>query len=129
MYSTGLATFLHVRITARPIERLINLLFNRPQGEKYVMQPREVVSGNGVAGICCPLHPGNISKPTNPPIRLRQCGTRRVTFSEFSYQIKPSIPIRADRRLSSRYVEFHLRRMKFAFLCLSLPFSGLFRRS
>jgi hypothetical protein len=37
-------TFLHVRITARPIDPLVNSLFNRPQGEKYVMQPHEEVS-------------------------------------------------------------------------------------
>jgi hypothetical protein len=37
-------TFLHVRITARPIDPLVNSLFNRPQREKYVMQPREEVS-------------------------------------------------------------------------------------
>jgi hypothetical protein len=48
------------------------------------MQPREVVSGSGVAGICCPSRASNIFKSTNPPIRFRPCGAGRFAFSEVS---------------------------------------------
>jgi hypothetical protein len=44
-------TFLHIRITARPINPLVNSLSNRPQREKYRMQPRGVVSDRSLSHV------------------------------------------------------------------------------
>jgi hypothetical protein len=67
-------TFLHVRIMARPIDSLVNSLFNRPQGEKYVMRPSGVVSE---ARMHCPARPHNIQILTDSP-------TKKAVISEDS---------------------------------------------
>jgi hypothetical protein len=69
---------------ARPVAPLVSSLSNRPQGEKYALQPRGVASGRYLSTVlflsCYPWHPDNIFNSTNSP-------TMEVSFDRTKFPL------------------------------------------
>lgn len=98
---------------AGPIALLVSSLFNRPQGKKYSLQPRGVVSGSGAVGLA------NISKPTGRLTPFLPCSVGRFAFAGDPIEQILRFQYVWDRRLSNKWVNFHLRCVKFLPLILS----------